>query len=411
MQTVFGSINYVLLFISLYFEVFLLITYFETRKVESKTKKYELPSALPSVTILVPCWNEENTIVKTIHSLLKLDYPKDKFQIYIIDDGSTDNTLSVVNKFKRYSQVKIFHKENGGKHSALNYGLSLTTSDLVGCLDADSFVHPQALKRIVVQFQDKEMMAVTPSIKIHEPKTIIQLIQKVEYGWGILFRKILASLGAMYVTPGPFSIFRREMFDKIGGYREAHKTEDMELAMRMHLNNMKIGNVSDAFVYTVAPRNIKSLYKQRLRWSYGFIKNAIDYKKIFFNPQYGNLGVAVLPAASFSFISSIYIVSTMIMSWVKQATTKVVEIQTIGLHFNLPTFDWFYVDTTVIVFLSFTAFLGTLTLVMFSRKLSEGHYRPGFDMVLFFSLYALLAPLWMSRAIYNVVFSKETKWR
>lgn len=405
------AINYVLLFIALYFEVFLLITYFETRKAERVAPAAALPKKLPSVTIFVPCWNEEANILKTVFSLLRLDYPRELLSIFIIDDGSTDNTWNVIQRFKRNKQVSLFRKENGGKHTALNLGLQHATSDLVGCLDADSFVHPQALKRIVAKFEDKEMMAVTPAMKVHDPKNIIELIQKVEYGFGILFRKVLASLNAIYVTPGPFSIFRRGVFELIGNYKAAHKTEDMEIAMRMHFNKMKIGNVSDAFVYTVSPKTIKNLYKQRLRWTYGFIKNALDYRKIFFSPQYGNLGLVILPVASFSIFSSIYVVFSLIASWAQSIWQKIEEIRTVGLRLEWPNFELFFVDTNVIFFLSLTAFLGTLTLIFFSRKLSEGHIRPGLDMVFFFALYSLLAPLWMLRAIYNAVFAKSVSWR
>jgi cellulose synthase/poly-beta-1,6-N-acetylglucosamine synthase-like glycosyltransferase len=249
---------------------------------------------------MVPCWNEAGTLSKTIHSLLNLNYPKDKLKIMIIDDGSTDNTWKVAEKFKNKPQVEMYHKENGGKYTALNFGLSKTTTDLVGCLDADSYVDKDALQNIVTYFQDKETMAVTPSVKVWQPKTIIQLIQKVEYGWGIFLRKMLSYMGALYVTPGPFSIFRREVFDVVGGYKHAHQTEDMELAMRLQTNHIKIANAHNAYVYTVAPATLRKLYKQRLRWTYGFLKNVIDYRFVFFKREYGNLGIFVLPVASLS---------------------------------------------------------------------------------------------------------------
>ena len=196
-------------------------------------------------------------------------------------------------------------KENGGKHTALNFGLSQSKSELIGCLDADSYVDKDALKHIVQYFEDKQTMAVTPSVKIYQPKNILQMIQSVEYGWGIFIRKVLAYLGALYVTPGPFSIFRREVFEKIGSYRHAHNTEDLEIALRMQAHHMKIANAHNARVYTVAPDTLKKLYKQRLRWTFGFIKNVIDYKFIFFRKQYGNLGIFILPMASVSIISGI----------------------------------------------------------------------------------------------------------
>src|SRR5690606_33425680 len=140
------------------------------------------------------------------------------------------------------------------KYTALNLGLQHVDTDLVGCLDADSFVHPEALNRIVPYFDKKDVMAVTPAIKIHEPRSLLQIVQKVEYSWGIFLRKMLSYLGAIYVTPGPFSIFRTAVFKKLGGYKHAHFTEDFEIALRMQSHSMKIANAHDAHVYTVAPR-------------------------------------------------------------------------------------------------------------------------------------------------------------
>lgn len=413
MHLVSEAITHVVLFIALYFEVFLLITYFEIREEEKRERLRTLPETpfFPSVSVIVPVWNEENTVLKTIFSLLKLNYPKDKLSIYIVDDGSSDNTWKVIQRFRRNKQIKLLQKENGGKHTALNYALEFIDSELVGCLDADSFVHPEALKRLTAKFVDKDMMAVTPSIIVHEPKGILQLMQKAEYLFGIFLRKVLSHLGAIYITPGPFSIFRREVFRKIGNYRHAYNTEDMEMAMRMQKNGMKIGNVSNAFVYTVAPRTFRKLYIQRLRWVYGFIKNAIDYRDMFFKPKYGHLGVGILPAASFSLLSTLYLFGSSVFNFITSSYQKFVEVMTVGLSFGGFKFDLFYFDTNIIVFVSVIAIVGTLYIIMTSRSLAEEKHKFGVDSVVFLALYTLIAPLWMSRAVFNAIFSKGTKWR
>lgn len=404
-------INYILLFIALYFEVFLLITYFETRKIEKGFELMPLPEKLPSVTIFVPCWNEEGTICKTIFSLLKLDYPKHLLSIFIIDDGSTDNTLKVVQRFARNKQIKIWSKENGGKHTALNYGLALATSDLVGCLDADSFVHPLALKKIVAKFMDKEMMAVTPSIRVHEPRNIIELIQKSEYILGVFMRKVFARLNALYITPGPFTIFRKSVFELVGNYKHAYNTEDMEIAMRMQKNGLKIGNVHDAFIYTVAPKNLRVLLKQRLRWSYGFIKNAIDYKQMFFSPQYGHLGIMILPIAGFSLFTSIYFALQRISSWILSGWARFVEWNTVGLHWPNFNFDFFYFNTSIIGLISIVAVVGVISIIIMSRHLTQEKHKIGFDSIYFLFLYSFIAPIWISKALYRAAFAKKTSWR
>ena len=170
MPTIQPLILYFSLFISLFFEVFLLITYFETReKIEiEKIQCDQNTSHFPKVTIIVPCFNEAETVEKTIESLFALNYPKDKLDLLLIDDGSTDHTSEVLKTFKNNPRVKVFSKENeGSKYSALNFGLGKIESELVGCLDADSFVDSEALRRIVPFFKDLSIMAVTPSIKVY----------------------------------------------------------------------------------------------------------------------------------------------------------------------------------------------------------------------------------------------------
>jgi cellulose synthase/poly-beta-1,6-N-acetylglucosamine synthase-like glycosyltransferase len=410
------TIIYILLFISLYFEVFMLVTYLENRGDLKKEvfASHKNPTRYPSVSIIVPCWNEESTLSKTVHSLLNLNYPKDKLDILIIDDGSTDNTFSVAKTFEQYQNVRVFKKENGGKHTALNFGLTHSTSEFVGCLDADSYVEKDALKNIVLVFEsDVDLMAVTPSVKIFEPKSIIQLIQSVEYIWAIFLRKMLSYMGAIYVTPGPFSIFKREVFAQVGPYREAHKTEDMEMAMRMQKNKMKIGNAHNATIYTSAPDSLKKLYKQRLRWTYGFIKNASDYRFMFFKKEYGNLGLLVLPLAILSIFATVYAAVITVTSLLSNLITQIEIVNTVGFH--LPhwslNFDWFYINTEFIALASMVAMIGTIVIVLLSRKLSLGKLRIGLDVFYFLALYSFIAPLWLGKAMYNAIFGVVTNWR
>jgi len=339
-------ILYFSLFISLFFEVFLLITYFEAKeKIKAEQiQGHENPSYFPKVAIIVPCFNEAKTVEKTVESLFALDYPKERLDLFLIDDGSTDNTLEVLNIFQNNPQVKIFSKENeGSKYSALNFGLEKIESELVGCLDADSFVDSQALRRIVPYFKDSSIMAVTPSIKVYEPKTILQYVQKVEYNWGIFLRRMLSAIGALYVTPGPFSIFRVQVFKDLGNYKEGHHTEDLELALRMQKNRYKIVNAVNAYVYTVAPETLRPLHKQRVRWTYGFLKNAYDYKEMFLNKKYGNIGLFILPIATFSVFSSLYMAGTFIWSGISRITNEIVKFEAVGFTwpFTKLSFDWF----------------------------------------------------------------------
>src|SRR5262249_14757034 len=139
-------LTYALLFVSLYFEVFLLVSFLERGLVR---RVLRAPGTTqPRVAIVVPCFNEERGIAETLTSLLKLEYPKDKLEIIVVDDGSHDNTLALAREYAHDPRVRIFSKENGGKHTAMNYALALTSAELIGCLDADSVVDAQALTHI-----------------------------------------------------------------------------------------------------------------------------------------------------------------------------------------------------------------------------------------------------------------------
>ena len=154
---------YITLFISLFFEVFLLITYLEVREEMKREDKWR-PTKFPTVTVIVPCFNEEETVAEAVKSILNLDYPRKQLSVILVNDGSTDNTLKALNKFKNNPRVKILDKTNGGKHTAVNLALESVSTELVGCLDADSFVMPNALLKIAPYFDDQKTMAVTPSI-------------------------------------------------------------------------------------------------------------------------------------------------------------------------------------------------------------------------------------------------------
>ena len=408
-------ITYVFLFASLNFEVFLLITYFENRfDIQKEPELLKIGEKnYPTVSIIVPCWNEEKTVGGTVHSLLDLDYPKDKLKIMIIDDGSTDNTWQNIQQFSNNPQIEIYTKENGGKYTALNLGLSKAGTDLVGCLDADSYVDKNALRHIVGYFENKEIMAVAPSVKLWKPEGVLQLLQRVEYGFGIFTRKMFYYMNAIYITPGPFSIFRKEVFENLGGYEHAHNTEDIEVALRMQKNGYKIAHSHSAIVYTVPPSNLRKLLKQRTRWSYGFIKNAIDYREMFFNAKYGNLGLFVLPMAGISVISVFTMASISVYTIIQNIANEYVRIQTVGFNINWShiNFDWFYVNTELVALIGLVATLGTITMVVMSRKLSEGRIFFGMDLIYFLTLYMFIAPLWIGKAMFNTLFSVKASWR
>ncbi len=406
---------YILLFLTMYFEVFILITYFE-EKAKFKTLKLSArkPGKHPGVTIIVPAWNEGETILGTVESILGLDYPKDRLFIFIIDDGSTDDTLAIARRYQGHPQVRIFTKENGGKFTALNLGLAHATTELIGCLDADSFVDKHALMKIIPYFDDLETMAVTPSVQIHDPKNILQKIQSVEYMIGAFTRKIFSRINGLYVTPGPFSIYRRSIFQKIGGFVHGYSTEDMEMALRMQSHRMRIENAHDALVFTVSPGSPSALYKQRVRWVSGFLKNAFfEYRHMFFNKKYGNLGMLTMPFAFFSIFIALFFCAMYIRNLAHLAYEEYIRYSALGFHpsFGWPEFDWFSLNLEFQRLVVYALFFTTVFFIIMGTRMVLLRFTFTRNLLYFLLLYGLIAPFWLARSLYNLISAKEARWR
>lgn len=405
----------IMIFLSVYIQVFFFVTFLENkekiiiRNGETKLLKY------PEVTIVVPCWNEEKTVYKTVRSLLDLNYPKEKLNIFLIDDGSTDGTFSTIKRFENYSNIKVFHKENGGKYTALNFGLEQSTTEFFGCLDADSFVYKESLARIMSYFEkDPSIMAVAPSvITLHQCKNFIQKAQKAEYYMGVYFKKMLGFLGAINVTPGPLTIFRKKVFVDLGPYRHGHNTEDMEIAYRMQRNRYKIEHCNDAYVYTNTPSTITKLFKQRLRWIFGFINNTLDYRDVLFKKKYGNFALFTLPVGIVSIFSVSYLLTRSIYSVFNFLYTKFIEWQTVGFHPGLHNlvFDPFFINTQSFFFLVVIIYLLIIFSMVFGRKISEDKWFLSPGMIYYFPVFSIIAPLWFVKAVYHTVLKRKPSWR
>lgn len=407
-------IFYIFIFLSVYVQVFFFVTFLENRKkIIIRNGKTAL-SFYPAVTIAVPCWNEEKTVEKTVRSLLHLNYPKDKLKIMLVDDGSTDNTLREINKFKGYPNVKIFYKKNGGKHTALNLALEKTETDFFGCLDADSHVDPESLVRIMSCFSNEEsIMAVAPSIMVNNPKNFVEYAQKAEYNMGVYLKKMLGFLGAINVTPGPLTIFKKKVFDDLGPYRHAHSTEDMEIAYRMQKNNYKIEHCNDAFVYTNAPTSIRRLSRQRVRWIYGFINNTIDYRAVLFRKKYGNFGTFTLPMGLVSVFSISYLLGHIVYNLSSFLHSKIVQFGLVGLNLDARSImiDPFFINTKSFAFLMMMIYLLVIFAIIFGRKMTKEKNMFSFNILYFFPVYGIIAPFWLLKAFYNTIINRKPSWR
>ena len=228
---------------------------------------------------------------------------------------------------------------------------------------------------------------------------------------GIYIKKMLAYLGAIHVTPGPFSIFRREVFEKIGGFKKAHNTEDMEIAYRMQENHFQIEHCHTAHVYTVAPDTIPKLFKQRLRWIYGFIQNSIDYKHLIFKKKYGNFSFFTVPAGIISISAAMYIFFSAIYNLIVWTVAKIgqVRISGVGSSFSSLRVDWFYINTETIVFVTGILYgLLIVAMVLGSRLAKQ---KLSWHIISYMIIYSIIAPFWLMKAVWNSLVAKQPSWR
>jgi cellulose synthase/poly-beta-1,6-N-acetylglucosamine synthase-like glycosyltransferase len=189
----------------------------------------------------------------------------------------------------------------------------------------------------------------------------------------------------------------------------------MELAMRMQANGMKIASAHDAVVYTSSPRTIPALYKQRVRWTSGFLSNITrEYRFMLLKPSYGHMGGFILPAMLISAFSIIFIISMFAYDIARAIQAIVIRFESIGLRgfsWSWPNFNWYYLHTSPIAFGGVIAIATVILFIFIGSKLSHGNTPRIRDIVSYMFLYSLIAPVWVGRSIINVAFGKQAAWR
>jgi cellulose synthase/poly-beta-1,6-N-acetylglucosamine synthase-like glycosyltransferase len=175
---------------------------------------------------------------------------------------------------------------------------------------------------------------------------------------------------------------------------------------------MRISNTLDAVVATVAPRTLKHLFRQRVRWHYGFLRNALDYRAMFLRPRFGHVALFGIPAAAASVFGSIIFFGYGLFDIARSLAHRALEWASVGPRFSFPPdFSWFFVPTAPKVLLSLVLVLTFLVIVWQSRRATEG--RRGFPrhFLYFFALYGMMAPFWYARAIYDAALARGSIWR
>ncbi len=268
----------VMFFFGIYFLLLFLLLYLKNRK-----SLYDYPEAkrFPSMTFLVPAYNEEDSIGRTLKALLNVNYPPGKKQIIVINDGSKDKTKKIVEKFaKTYSEIKLLDKANSGKADSLNQALKLVNTELFAVTDADSYPEKSALQKMVGYFEeDEKVAAVTSRVLVKNKKSFLESYQDIDYVVIAWTRKLLDYVDSVYVTNGPLSIYRTEAAKKVGGFDPKNMTEDIEITWHLLSEGYKTKMSYSAEVHTTVPTKFKQWINQRVRWNLGGLQTIYKYKK------------------------------------------------------------------------------------------------------------------------------------
>jgi cellulose synthase/poly-beta-1,6-N-acetylglucosamine synthase-like glycosyltransferase len=249
----------------------------------------------PFVSVIVPAYNEERVIEGTIRSLLNSDY--EKFEIIVVDDGSSDATSEVVQvQFADEPSVRLFTVPNSGKAAALNYGMRYANGDIIVALDADTQFPPDTIRALARRFVDPSIGAVAGNAKVGNRINIVTRWQALEYITSQnMDRRAFASLNCITVVPGAVGAWRRELIEQCGGFSSDTLAEDQDLTLRIRKLGYKIGYEEKAIGWTEAPDKLKMLAKQRFRWGYGTLQCMWMHRDVLFRPRFGALGFVAMP--------------------------------------------------------------------------------------------------------------------
>jgi cellulose synthase/poly-beta-1,6-N-acetylglucosamine synthase-like glycosyltransferase len=394
-------------FVGVYLSMVWLIVYFENRNKLLERPNY---SRMPPVTFLVPAYNEEKHIADCIKSIQNIDYPRGRLKIIVINDGSTDRTAEIARKMG----VRVITKKNeGSKAAAMNFGIKFVTTELVACMDADSFPTRDYLKKAVSHFNEKDIGAVASTVKVSNVTTIATKIQWVEYLMSVVFRKLFAILDCQFVVPGPGGIYRTAVLRKIGNFETNNLTEDMEMALRLQVHGYRLANCMDAHVYTACPEDFGTLFRQRMRWYRGYLENFAKYFYMFLNPKYGNFGMFFLP-------STIIWIAVVVMLFIVQASSFVSDSikglfywSLINFNLQMPTFgfDIFGIDSLFMALTIATVVGLTLSVIGIRTGGHDNVKGRKFFYVAYIMVYPILFAFFWFCAVMLHIFRVRGKWQ
>lgn len=277
-------------------------------------KNWPSSTTAPWVSVVIAAFNEEKVIAKTLDYLRKSTHPI--LEVIVIDDGSTDTTHQILENYAReWPRLRVVQQANQGKSVALNKGVSMARSTVVVLLDADTVFEKQTIEILARHFVDPRVGAVAGHVKVGNRCNILTWWQSLEYISGICVTRMAeAFMGAITIVPGACSAWRREIILNAGGFCHDTLAEDAELTLRCQKLGYKVIQDNSAIAWTEAPETIRSLAKQRRRWTYGNLQAFWKHRDMLFRPKYGILGMVILPHSVLSIVVPLAFMPFMILA-------------------------------------------------------------------------------------------------
>ncbi|MBI2583581.1 MAG: glycosyltransferase family 2 protein [Candidatus Aenigmarchaeota archaeon] len=368
----------------------------------------------PTVSIIVPAYNEADNIAKVLRNLKNLEYPKGysyklgkgskgSYEIIVVDDGSTDETAAIAEAVG----VQTVRKKRGGKASALNEGLAKAKGEIIVCVDSDSYPDRTSLVQGVPFFAEKDVAAVTSRIFVNNAKGFLGRLQSIEYAMIAWTRKLFEYIDSIYVTPGPLSFYRADVLKEVGGFDEKNLTEDIEIAWRLLDRGYKI-KMSPGTVLTEVPSSFKAWWKQRIRWNVGGMQTLNKYKGSVFRAD--AFGSFILPFFTLSYGLALLALSLfvyLIYLWAFNNILFIISAQAAGLSplkhlapFFLP--DMFTIFGVIIF--AFSIFLVGAGLKEMQMKSTAGNW---IGVFIYLTIYITLFPFILVHSIIRYLRGKR----
>jgi cellulose synthase/poly-beta-1,6-N-acetylglucosamine synthase-like glycosyltransferase len=366
------------------------------------------PDKIRSLSIVIPCFNEEKTIAKNIEAFLASDYKSLK-KLIIVDDCSTDNSYNIIKQYaKKYPKVIALKtpKNTGNAAGAKNFGAKYVKTELIGFSDADSIPNKDAISKMVGFLNDEKTGGVTSRVFVNTPKNFLTRIQSIEFKIIAFTRKLLGFLDAIYVTTGPLSIYRKKAFDQVNGFDDKNMTEDIELTWHLVSKKWKVQMSIPAIVKSYVPTTVKTWFRQRIRWNVGGMQTVAKYRKKIL--EVGMLGYFIMPffiVSWFLGLTGLFFLGYRLTRYIM--TRFLITKYSVSAQVALVTMEDINISPSILFFfglLLFTiGFAYTITAISISKEKGRITGYPLRDIFIYSFFYLLMYPPLLIVAFYKYI--------